>query len=406
MSYAIMRVSKHKSARSIGGMGRHANRTRTTPNADPDRYGRCATYTPASGWVSWKNAQPPNLAKQFNERLDDFKARGGKVRTDSVLAVELMLSASPDFFAGAKKEQFNEWIGRNVQWLNETFGKENILQVVLHLDETTPHLHAFFVPEIQMVETRGRKPKDPEKLKAAQQPKPALAASHWLDGRAKLGELQDRYADAMAPLGLERGLRGSGSKHQTIRSYYAKANAVIEGPVEVAGIKIPAPPELPKADGLMGLLGMDLVPRAEANNHAKEAAQKAALLASAKLDEERRAYRAAQIEQQNRVRRLEMLLRAAGGAAAVEELVNRVNTSNEALKRAQEAQRALLAQADEREQHHEALKQEYEESIAEWKHWEGVAEDKFKWQEDRIKALEDFISGEAPDIERFNGPTN
>lgn len=319
MSKAILRTKKHTSARSVGGMGRHMNRTRPTPNADPERRSTNATYTPADGWVRWSERAPRNLSEQLGERLADFKQRGGKLRTDSVLAVELMLSASPEWFKQASREQTQEWLRRNVQWIEDVFGRNNVLQVALHLDETTPHLHAFLVPEVEMIETRGRKPKagTPASVKA---PKPALAASHWLDGRAKLGDLQDSYAAAMAPLGLERGLKGSGARHRTIRSYYAAAEAVMGA--DLGPLKIPAPPELPEPEGMkeQAMAAAGFVPRAAAVATIAKARQQAAVAAAQQARQEAREARAAAIEAAMQRRQLLDRIDAQGGVPALDRI--------------------------------------------------------------------------------------
>lgn len=319
MSKAILRTKKHTSARSVGGMGRHMNRTRPTPNADPERRSTNATYTPADGWVRWSERAPRNLSEQLGERLADFKQRGGKLRTDSVLAVELMLSASPEWFKQASREQTQEWLRRNVQWIEDVFGRNNVLQVALHLDETTPHLHAFLVPEVEMIETRGRKPKagTPASVKA---PKPALAASHWLDGRAKLGDLQDSYAAAMAPLGLERGLKGSGARHRTIRSYYAAAETVMGA--DLGPLKIPAPPELPEPEGMkeQAMAAAGFVPRAAAVATIAKARQQAAVAAAQQARQEAREARAAAIEAAMQRRQLLDRIDAQGGVPALDRI--------------------------------------------------------------------------------------
>lgn len=320
MSYSIMRVAKHRSSRSIGGMGRHINRTRETPNADATKRATNATWMPDTGWVPWSRKAPRNLSQQLNERLGDFEARGGKLRKDSVLAIELMLSASPEWFQQASREQTREWLQCNVAWIEKTFGRDNVLQVALHLDETTPHLHVFLVPEIQMVETRGRKPKDAFQA-AAKTPKPALAASHWLDGRAKLGELQDRYAAAMEPLGLDRGLRGSGAKHRTIRSYYGAAEAVMGGQ-ESDSIRVPPLPE-PVGVREKAMAAAGYVPRGVAEKAAREAAQQA---------------RAAAIEAAQQRRQLLDRLRAVGGP----EVIERAEGLEAELRALQEQQKRLL----------------------------------------------------------------
>lgn len=385
MSKAILRTKKHTSARSVGGMGRHMNRTRPTPNADPERRSTNATYTPADGWVRWSERAPRNLSEQLGERLADFKQRGGKLRTDSVLAVELMLSASPEWFKQASREQTQEWLRRNVEWIEQVFGRDNVLQVALHLDETTPHLHAFVVPEIEMVETRGRKPKAGSPA-AAKAPKPALAASHWLDGRAKLGELQDRYAAAMAPMGLERGLKGSGARHRTIRSYYAAAEAVMGQ--EPGAIRIPAPPPLPEPRGWLERMGaaVGLVPRAAAMSTAQKAARAAALKAEQRAKE----ARAAAIEAHQQRRQLEARFRAVGGAEGIERAEG-LEAQMAALQRQQEQRLAETRQQLDlvRTELREALQERAAdaEHIQELREWgEGLAA--------HAQALECALSGE------------
>ena len=42
--------------------------------------------------------------------------------------------------------------------------------------------------------------------------------------RYRLSELQDDFAAAMAPLGLERGIKGSRASHTEVRKYYAAIN--------------------------------------------------------------------------------------------------------------------------------------------------------------------------------------
>jgi hypothetical protein len=324
MSYSIMRVKKHRSGRSVSGMGNHANRTRNTPNADPERRHLNETWMPQTGWVPWSRQAPRNLGQQLRDRLADFEGRGGRLRRDSVLTIELMLSASPDWFSSASREQRREWLRRNVAWIAGTFGESNVLQVTLHRDETTPHLHAFVVPEIQMVETRGRKPRDGSPA-SARAPKPALAASHWLDGRAKLGELQDRYAAAMEPLGLKRGLRGSGATHRSIRSYYAAAEAAMTQRLDETSL--PAPPDLPAPQGWAGWQRwLGLVPRRSAAEIVKQAAQEAATQAASQA-------RAAAQEAATQRRQLEDRLRGVGGIEQIEALAALVEAlDNEALR--------------------------------------------------------------------------
>ena len=49
-----------------------------------------------------------------------------------------------------------------------------------------------------------------------------IERSFYCGGRAKLAEQQDRIAELMSELGLERGIRGSKAKHKTIQQFYSE----------------------------------------------------------------------------------------------------------------------------------------------------------------------------------------
>ncbi len=42
--------------------------------------------------------------------------------------------------------RLGEWCDDTLQWLYRTFGRENTVSAVLHMDEHTPHIHATVVP--------------------------------------------------------------------------------------------------------------------------------------------------------------------------------------------------------------------------------------------------------------------
>ncbi|MGI2908561.1 plasmid recombination protein [Tolypothrix sp. VBCCA 56010] len=76
---------------------------------------------------------------------------------------------------------------------------DRIVRAELHLDEATPHLHAYFVP----IDEKGQ-----------------LRCNHFFDGRQKMQAFQDSYHTAMQHLGLERGIKGSKAQHQDIKDFY------------------------------------------------------------------------------------------------------------------------------------------------------------------------------------------
>jgi len=66
-----------------------------------------------------------------------------KQKTGRVAAVEILLTFSPGPDLMPSPELFAE---RGERFLNETFGRDNVVAIWLHLDEKTPHLHALLVP--------------------------------------------------------------------------------------------------------------------------------------------------------------------------------------------------------------------------------------------------------------------
>jgi hypothetical protein len=192
MSYAILRTKKISSS-SLGGMTSHIGRTRETPNADPE-------LTPNNKVISGVGAK--EALQGIRERLKGVEAlTGRKVRKDAVVAIEVMQTASPAFFEGKNSEEIQVWANQNIIWLKNHFGTDNVLSATLHLDETTPHIHAIVFPQ----NSKGR-----------------LCAKDWLGGADKLSAMQDSYAQEMDLFALERGKKGSKARHIEIREWYGK----------------------------------------------------------------------------------------------------------------------------------------------------------------------------------------
>jgi len=207
-SFAILRLSKHKTSGTIRAASSHMLRTVPTPNADTAK-------TPENIPIIGIDGQTP--ADAVEAKLDEIERRRGKPHgKNRVRAVEVLMTASPEWWQNATPDQQAEWRTTSTAWLQKTFGKTNVVSLMEHRDETSPHITGFIVPE------------DPESGR--------LNAGRWLDGRVKLQRLQDGYAEAVASLGLDRGLQGSKAKHQRVSRHYANVNRIFD-----AEPNIPAP---------------------------------------------------------------------------------------------------------------------------------------------------------------------
>lgn len=171
---------------------------------------------------------------QLNRELIAFPA-GVKNRTDAIQyrinnaglhrklaknhtkAIRIILTGTHEqMMKIAQEGKLGNWIDANLKWLRETFGSENLVSCVLHMDEKTPHLHATVVPIVTT--ERLRKKREGEK-KYETKSGPRLSADDVMR-RSKLHEYQNSYAAAMKSFGLHRGIVGSTARHQANSEYY------------------------------------------------------------------------------------------------------------------------------------------------------------------------------------------
>ena len=185
-NFAICRVEKRTDLSQVGRSEAHNLRGFKTAHANP-------------------NAPQPRIlfgTKGLTTQLKEVLP--AKRRKDAVLAFEVFLGASPDWFATQSPEQVEAWSLANVEWLKSRFGS-NLMQVVLHTDEQTPHLHAYCHP----VHADG-----------------SLSYFKILGSPKLLTELQTEYGLAMKSRGLRRGLTKSTATHQETAKWRA-ANKVV-----------------------------------------------------------------------------------------------------------------------------------------------------------------------------------
>lgn len=181
MPYAIIRFEKVKSFAAVSAMSAHWHRTRPTPNADPAKRGSNRVQV-GSG----------NVEADVRAGL-----AGQSPRKNAVLAMEAILTTSPEFFENASAEDKKKWLATSVDWLKREYGK-NLVSAVLHLDETTPHLHAVILP----IDQRGR-----------------LNAREMFN-REHLRHVQQSYPGALKDLGLQRGIERSRATHVDVKKFY------------------------------------------------------------------------------------------------------------------------------------------------------------------------------------------
>jgi hypothetical protein len=136
-----------------------------------------------------------------------------------------MLSATSEdlkFIDAAGK--LDDWCTDSIDWLKETFGKDNLVSAVLHMDEKTPHIHATVVPVVtgERRKANAAKPNGngSKKKYRKKNPDAARLCADDVMARDRLKHYQDSYAKRMQKYGLERGVEGSEAKHINTQQYY------------------------------------------------------------------------------------------------------------------------------------------------------------------------------------------
>lgn len=186
--YAILRVQKLKSAVAVRRSMKHAFRDQDTPNADPE-------LTPGNTHIG---------AESVSDGMAAFRARlPEKHRKDAVLAIEYLMTGSPEAMQGKGRSSQDAYFRDALQWLKDKHGAENVVYAGIHRDETTPHMYAYVVPRVG------------EKLNCRQ----------FLGGARALNQMQTDFAQSVGVKhGLERGMEGSRARHTSIGQHYGRVN--------------------------------------------------------------------------------------------------------------------------------------------------------------------------------------
>lgn len=175
--FCIMRTEKRKRT-DLGGIQRENTRTATEYNnkVSPGMDIFNVTLKESSNWLQDIN--------------NEIKAAGAKTRSNSVLALDTIYTASPDFFQGKTNQQNDDFFKDCLQFHQERFG--HIVSAVIHYDETTPHLHVISVPLT---------------------PDNRLSARDVIGNKAKMSKTQDSFFEQVGKsYGLERGIHMDGQE--------------------------------------------------------------------------------------------------------------------------------------------------------------------------------------------------
>ena len=135
----------------------------------------------------------------INERIKSLNLKT-KPRKDAVIMNSFVISSDGKFFEGMSTSEQKAFFTGSVKFFAEKYGEENIISAIVHMDETTPHLHLNIIPVVD-----GR------------------LCSKALYDKKKLSILQTEFHEAVGiKYGLERGIIGNPAHHLTTAELKAK----------------------------------------------------------------------------------------------------------------------------------------------------------------------------------------
>ena len=177
MPYAIMRFAKRKRG-SINSMEAHNERKKEQYKSNPD-------IDTTRTVDNYHLIQPQH--KYFAEIMKRIEESKCRVRKDSVLMIETLVTASPEFISILTEKEEREYFERALAFIREEVGEDNIFAATIHMDERNPHMHVCFVPIT---------------------PDKRLSAKTIIGNQKKLSEWQTKFHEHMSQRWnvLERGV--------------------------------------------------------------------------------------------------------------------------------------------------------------------------------------------------------
>jgi hypothetical protein len=196
MPYAILRFKKCK-AGGVSACDRHNERRKEAYKSNPD-------IDTSRKKDNYHLVKPRQTYRREVQRL--IRAAGCKTRSNSTVMVETLITASPEFMKALPPPEQREYFQRALAFVESKVGKPNIIAAVVHMDETTPHMHLSFCPIVD-----GKNGK-------------SLSAKALLGNQATLSKWQTDYHHAMHERWpeLERGVSAQITKRKHIPSWLLK----------------------------------------------------------------------------------------------------------------------------------------------------------------------------------------
>ena len=199
MSYSIIRVSKVKTGTNTTGIQKHVQRENNNyENEDIDHSKTYLNY-------DLVNANKQNFNNLIDEKIEQNYTGKRKIRTDAIKHIDGLITSDNDFFDNQTPEDTKQFFEYAKAFLEQEYGKDNLLYATVHMDEKTPHMHYGVVP----ITDDGR-----------------LSAKEVVGNKKALTAFQDRFNEYVNQRGydLDRGQsrQVTNAKHDQVSRYKQK----------------------------------------------------------------------------------------------------------------------------------------------------------------------------------------
>lgn len=175
--FCVMNIQKRKK-NDITGIQKEATRTATDYNN---------RVQPDMNFLNVDLIQSNNWMQDIQAKID---RAGVKMRSNSVVALDAIYTASGEFFKGKSNEECNQYFQDCLEFHQRKFG--HVISAIVHYDETTPHMHILSVPLTQ----DGR-----------------LSAREIIGNRTKMSQMQTAFYEQVGrDYGLARGIHMDGQE--------------------------------------------------------------------------------------------------------------------------------------------------------------------------------------------------
>ena len=169
LNYAIFRSEPIYTLKDLAQIGSHNKREKKAYNSNPDivlekTKDNIELKPLADKYVKGFYNITEEYKKEHDERMKTERSDRKKTfnqmlnKSKNVVADELILTATHEFFNGMKKSEIKKWAETCMDFVYEDLGytKEQVLHATLHMDEKTPHIHCVVVPLVKKLDKRTK----------------------------------------------------------------------------------------------------------------------------------------------------------------------------------------------------------------------------------------------------------